>query len=352
MSSGPGGRSRSSDRRTSKPSIYDVAERAGVSHMTVSRVLNGHPNIRESTREKVLQAISEVNYTRSSIARALATNRTMRIGVLVDSPVEVGPSSTLRAIEAAARSRGYSVSAVAVEANTESAIDEGVTHLVGQGIDALCVIAPRDASLRAVRRQVTAIPLLAVTAHDEPDILTASVDQRAGAAIAVAHLRDLGHQRIAHLAGPQDWVEARVRASAWRGELEDAGLPVPPMLEGDWTSDFGYWAATEADWVGTVADATAVFCANDQLALGFVHGLHTRGVRVPEQISVVGWDDLPDAAHFLPPLTSVRQDFASLGELSVATVLDALEGADGLGRQGRLAITPTLSIRESTAPPA
>nr|BFF10153.1 hypothetical protein GCM10025699_14560 [Microbacterium flavescens] len=125
-----------------RPSIYDVAKQAGVSHMTVSRVLNGHPNIRESTRERVLQAIDEMNYTRSSIARALATRRAMRIGVLVDSPVQWGPNSTLRAIESAARDAGYAISAFSISDDEESQNDTGVVELVTQGVDALCVIAP------------------------------------------------------------------------------------------------------------------------------------------------------------------------------------------------------------------
>ena len=138
-----------------RPSIYDVAKHAGVSHMTVSRVLNGHPNIRESTRERVLKAIDEMNYTRSSIARALATRRAMRIGVLVDGPVQYGPNSTLRALESAARGVGYAVSAFSISDEEESPIDVGVMELVTQGVDALCVIAPRASSLDILRRQTT-----------------------------------------------------------------------------------------------------------------------------------------------------------------------------------------------------
>ncbi len=335
-----------SPRARSKPSIYDVAALAGVSHMTVSRVLNDHPNIKPATRAKVLAAIEQVHFTPSSHARALATDRAMRIGVLVDSPVEFGPNSTLRALEAAARSQGYSVSAYSMAENPEEDIDSGLTHLTTQGIDALCVIAPRTSSLEWLHAQVTDLPRLAITAEPEPDISTAAVDQRAGALAAVDHLLSLGHRRIAHVAGPLDWVDARARERAWRDRVETLGSEPIPVVEGDWTSDFGYWAAVHHD---RIAHATAIFAANDQMALGLIHGLHTRGITVPDQVSIVGFDDLPDAAHFLPPLTTVRQDFQALGELGLSLLLEAIGEPGGVRNA---TIEPTLVVRESTVPPA
>ncbi|MBA4608947.1 substrate-binding domain-containing protein [Aeromicrobium sp. Marseille-Q0843] len=313
--------------------------------MTVSRVLNDHPNIKPATREKVLAAIEQVNFTRSSHARALATNRTMRIGVLVDSPVEYGPNSTLRAFEAAARSKGYAVSAYSMSENPELAIDSGVMHLVTQGIDALCVIAPRTSSLELLHQQATELPRLAITAEPEEHLFTAAVDQRAGALAALDHLIGLGHRRIAHVAGPLDWVDAQARERAWLDRIASAGLEPMGVVEGDWTSNFGHWVATHDD---TITSATAIFAANDQMALGLLHGLHARGVRVPEDISVVGFDDVPDSAHFLPPLTTVKQDFQALGELSLSLLLEAIEGE--VPAHGAM-IEPVLVVRESTAPP-
>src|SRR5918993_1459432 len=257
--------------------------------MTVSRVLNDHPNIRESTRERVLQAIDEMNYTRSSIARALATRRAMRIGVLVDSPVQWGPNSTLRAIESAAREAGYAISAFSISDDEESRIDTGVVELVTQGVDALCVIAPRASSLDMLRQQSTGLPTLVIKAEPDAEMHTAAVDQRAGAMAAVMHLIELGHRSIVHLSGPLDWYDARAREQGWRDALADAGLTIAPPVVGDWTSDYGYNFGKTYDF----ADATAVFAANDQMALGLVHGLSERGLRVPDDISVVGFDDLP-----------------------------------------------------------
>lgn len=327
-----------------KPSIYDVADRAGVSHMTVSRVLNGHPNIRESTRERVMNAINELSYTRSSIARALATNRTMRIGAIIDNPGYFGPGSTLRAVETAARENGYAVSAFTVGEGEARRIDAGVVELIAQGVDALCVIAPRASSLDLLRQQSVTVPTLVVKEEPDDQMHTASVDQRAGAAAAVQHLIDLGHRVILHVAGPPDWFDARARTEVWRKTLQDAGLPVIEPVIGDWSSDSGYEFGKSVD----LGEATAVFASNDQMALGVMHGFAERGIRVPEDVSVVGFDDGPDARHYLPPLTTVRQDFVELGRLVISELLAAIAGGETVARE---LIPPELQLRDSTAPP-
>lgn len=326
-----------------RPSIYDVAKHAGVSHMTVSRVLNDHPNIRDSTRQRVLKVIEEMNYTRSSIARALATRRAMRIGVLVDGPVQFGPNSTLRALEAAARDVGYAISAFSIDDDDDAQLDAGVVELVTQGVDALCVIAPRASSLELLRQKSTGLPTIVIKAESDDVWHTAAVDQRSGARLAVDHLIELGHRRIAHLAGPLDWYDAREREQGWRESLAAAGLDAGEAIIGDWTSDYGYEVGKAFD----PGSATAVFAANDQMALGLVHGLVDQGLRVPEDVSVIGFDDVPDARHFLPPLTTVRQDFSALGELALQLVIAAIDGEDHT-RHDRIA--PLLVVRASTAP--
>ena len=333
------------NRAWQRPSIYDVAAHAGVSHMTVSRVLNGHPNIRDSTRERVMQAIDEMNYTRSSIARALATRKAMRIGVMVDGPVEYGPNSTLRALERAARDSGYSVSAFSISDDPDLGVDVGVADLMSQGVDALCVIAPRSSSLDTLREQPIRVPVLVVKADPDPEMMTVAVDQRAGAHAAVAHLVDLGHREILHISGPLDWLDARARHTAWEEDLSDRGLTIRDALVGDWTSDAGFAIGRDAP---AIDDVTAVFASNDQMALGLIHGLTKRGLRVPEDISVVGFDDLPDARHFLPPLTTVRQDFAELGRLGLELLVSRIAGEEPADSA---MILPELIVRESTAPP-
>ena len=178
---------------------------------------------------------------------------------------------------------------------------------------------------------------------------TVAVDQYAGAVLAVDHLVQLGHRSIAHLTGPVDWFDALGRVQGWRGALEGAGLPVAPVLVGDWTSDCGYEFGRSHDF----GDATAVFAANDQMALGLIHGLAERGLRVPDDISVVGFDDVPEAAHYQPPLTTVRQDFPELGRRCVARLLGLIgEAEPHRGGDAAPEVRTELVPRGSTARPA
>ncbi|MGN7970029.1 LacI family DNA-binding transcriptional regulator [Microbacterium sp. 22296] len=325
-----------------RPSIYDVARLAGVSHQTVSRVLNDHPHVRTSTRLRVLRVIDEIHYTPNMAARALATQRARRIGVLIDGPVQNGPNSTLRALERAAREVGYAVSAFSIGDDDASQMDSGVMELVTQGVDALCVIAPRESSLDLLRQQTTGLPTIVIKAEADPTWHTVGVDQRRGARLAVRHLIDLGHRTIAHLAGPMDWFDARERAQGWRECLAEAGLPEGPCVIGDWTADAGFEFGRSFE----LGDTTAVFAANDQIALGVVHGLHGRGIRVPADVSVIGFDDVAHSRHFLPPLTTVRQNFAELGELALQQLIAAIEGDVEPSHD---TIQPELIVRESSA---
>lgn len=330
--------------KSGRANIYDVARRAGVSHMTVSRVLNGHANIRESTRAKVLEAIEEMNYTRSSIARALATRKAMRIGVLIDSPLQYGPNSTLRALESSARTHGYAVSAFSIGEGEDRGVDAGVMDLVTQGIDALCVIAPRVSSLDVLRQQFTGLPTIAVKEEPDEELHTVGVNQRAGAVAATRYLIDLGHRDIVHLAGPLDWYDARARAEAWRDTMHAAGLETPTPEVADWSSDSGYEFGRTYDF----ESVTAVFASNDQMALGLIHALWERGIEVPGQISIVGFDDVPDAAHYGPPLTTVRQPFRQLGESIIKELMAVMDGSASAERR---LVEPTLVVRASTAAP-
>lgn len=327
-----------------RPNIYDVARAAGVSHTTVSRVLNDSPRTRESTRRRVLRAIEEMSYTPSLIARALATQTTMRLGMLVDSPVHYGPNTTMRAFESAARRAGYTLTAFTVTDDTGAGMEEGVADLIAQGIDGLCVVAPRDASLEVLRQQAGDVPVVVISSEPRDGVRSVRIDQHAGATRAVTHLVGLGHRRIVHLAGPDSWFDARARRRGWEDAMSAAGLPLPAVTFGDWTSDAGYEfaRALEPD------AATAVFAANDQMALGVIRGLVDRGLRVPHDVSVIGFDDLPDARHYLPPLTTVRQDFAGLGAIAVGRILHALAGVDELDDSAGV-LSPQLIVRDSTA---
>lgn len=331
--------------RPEKLGIREVAAIAGVSHMTVSRVLNGHPNIRPSTRQRVLDVIQELDFRPNSAARALATQRTQRIGVIVESAVEFGPTSTLRGLEFAARSSGYSVTSVAMQDDASLTPEGAVRNLIAQGVDALCVVAPRSSSVSALRRISIDVPVLVVKAAKDPAFLTVSVDQQLGTTLAVDHLVSLGHRDILHLSGPLDWLDARGRERAFHSRIEQWGLKARPVVVGDWTADFGFDYAAN---LKGIPEYTAMFVANDEMALGVIHGFHDRGIGVPDEISVVGFDDLPLSRHFIPPLTTVRQDFHALGIKAMEVLRAALEGRE---IPQRSKIPSELVIRSSTAPP-
>lgn len=330
---------------TERPTIRQVAAVAGVSHITVSRVVNGHPSIKEATRNRVLDAIKQLNYRPNIAARTLATQRSQRIGVVVEGAVEYGPTSTIRAIEAAAREAGYSVSSVALNDRDDMIPRDAVTHLTDQGVDALCVIAPRSSSLSELRKIEIGVPVLVIKADRDPTFLTVSVDQQSGTSLAVDHLAALGHRDILHVAGPLDWFDARARERAFHARSLSWGMRERAIVVGDWTADFGYDFARGL--VG-MPEYTAMFVGNDEMALGVIHGLHDNGIRVPHDISVVGFDDLPMSRHILPPLTTVRQDFHTLGVTAVDVLRAALEGGE-IPR--RTKIPAELIVRASTAAP-
>jgi DNA-binding LacI/PurR family transcriptional regulator len=313
--------------------------------MTVSRVINGNPNLKEATRRRVEDAIAELGFHPSSVARALASRRSRSIGVIVDAADHYGPKNTLLAIERAARREGYTVAAFSMDGAGEASVQEGLADLASHGVDAVCMIAPRVSSLLAVTGATLDAPTVVVgDVAADPSVITVAVDQGYGASLVSQHLSDLGHRSMLHLAGPLDWIDATARERSWRREM-DARRLASRVLVGDWSSDFGFEIGARHPLVDEV---TAVFASNDQMALGLLHGLATRGLRIPQDVSVVGYDDAPESRHLLPPLTTVRQDFDAVGRAALRAVLDAIEGRPAEPRQR---VVPELVLRSSSAAP-
>jgi DNA-binding LacI/PurR family transcriptional regulator len=333
------------DRFRRAPVMADVARRAGVSHQTVSRVLNGHLHVREATRARVLAAIDELAYRRNSSARALVTRQTRILGVIAFDTTLYGPASTLLGIEQAAREAGYFISIISLKEITEQGVREALDHLAEQAVDGLVVIAPQRQAVAALAGIPADRPIVAVEGGEAPDLPVVCVDQAAGAAAVTRHLLELGHRTVYHVAGPLDWLEAEARLRAWRATLEAAGAPVPEGLAGDWSPRSGYQAGR---LLAARDDVSAVFVANDQMALGVLRAFQEAGVDVPGRVSVAGFDDIPEAAYFSPPLTTVRQDFAEVGRRSIALLLDQLAGRVA---PVRVVAPATLVLRASTAAP-
>ncbi len=330
------------------PNIRDVARLAGVSHQTVSRALNDSPNVRAATRDRVLAAIEQLGYRPNEAARALSTKRSRLIGVLSTQGQHYGPSKSVQAIETAAREAGYRLTTSNIAAVDADAIRAGLDALVAQSVEAIVVVAPQVRTVEAIRDLSIAVPFVTLEATGLDPLHGLSVDQVGGARLAVRHLVELGHERIAHLAGPLDWIEARARVAGFEAELAASELGAGTVLEGDWTADAGYRLGRELLSVRREDAPTAVFAANDQLALGVLHAASQLGLRVPHDLSVVGFDDMPEAAHFQPPLTTVRQDFTEIGRRAMARLVSALGGEDA---PADALILPELIVRESTAPP-
>jgi DNA-binding LacI/PurR family transcriptional regulator len=326
--------------------MADVAARAGVSHQTVSRVLNGFSSIRPDTRARVLEAIAELGYRRNDAARRLASARSGLIGVVTSALPQYGPASILVGLETAAQQEGYRLSSVNVIEVTEDRFTDAVEQLLEQSVEALVLVVPHRPILHVAHTLEVQLPVIVVEGDLTMTPLSAGVDNVQGARIATRHLLDLGHPTVVHLAGPADWLESSARAEGWRRELEAAGRPVPALRwGGDWSARSGYVLGQSLSQDPAIS---AVFAANDQMALGLMRALSEAGRLVPEDVSVVGFDDLPEARYFTPPLTSVRQPFSELAQRVMELVRRSLAGE----ASPRVELVPTsLVVRGSTAPP-
>jgi DNA-binding LacI/PurR family transcriptional regulator len=328
-----------------RASIGDVARLAGVSPITVSRVANGSDSVRPATRDRVLAAMNEVGYAPNRAARALRYGSFEAIGLVAHRLARTGESRTVEGVVDAARAQGYTVSLMDVVAPTSAEVAAAATRLSHQAIDGLIIIRA-EMSTPADLALPTGLPVVVSDSRligRHPEV---SADQTGGTRAAVEHLLQLGHPTVHHVAGPADSRPAAVREDAWRETLQAAGRPVPTVLRGDWTLASGYalGGALAAD-----PQVTAVLCANDEMAAGLLLALHEHGVQVPQQISVVGFDDIPVAEYLWPPLTTVRQDFGRIGAELVRMLLDQVRGEAGTGAR-RTVVPAPLVVRASTGP--
>jgi DNA-binding LacI/PurR family transcriptional regulator len=327
------------------PNIRDVAARAGVSYQTVSRVLNDGPNIREDTRQRVLSAMLELDYRPNAAAQALATSRSRVIGILAAQlDAFYGPTTAINAIEREVRLAGYRSSITSLASSDSASIKSALDHLLRQSVEAIVIIAPQVRVFDAIEELAISVPYITLNSPQRASGHNLSVDQIAGARLATRHLIELGHTEIVHISGPKDWIEADARMTGFLQEVTEAEVRTRAPILGDWTANFGYYAGLE---MLRFRDFSAVFASNDQMALGFIHACRELGLDVPGDVSVVGFDDVPDAAHFFPPLTTVRQDFAEVGRRTIATLLaDLRGGAQTIAEAASVA--PQLIVREST----
>ncbi|WP_231819873.1 LacI family DNA-binding transcriptional regulator [Microbacterium resistens] len=301
-------------------SMAAVAARAGVSGQTVSRVVNGSPRVDPGTRERVEQAMAELGYRPHRAARALRTGRSQTLGVVAQTLATVGNSRMLQAVAEAAAGRGYALTVVTLGADGD--IAAAFDRLDEQGADGAVVL--NEAALLARDADPGRLALVVVDSPPDDRFGVIGTDHEAGAREATRHLLDRGHRTVHHIAGPEASFAAQARERGWRAALAEAGVAAPRVVRGDWSARSGREAAER---LAGAAGLTAVFAANDQMALGALRGFAESGRRVPDDVAVVGFDDIADAAEFRPPLTTVRQDFDALGEEAVRMLVARIEGS-------------------------
>ncbi len=330
--------------RRRKTSMADVAEAAGVSGQTVSRVANGRTNVDPATRDRVLEAMERLGYRPNSAARALRSGRFRSIGVIMFSLSSYGNSRTLDAVASVAAASGYSITLITVESATQSDVSGAFVRLREHNVDGVVILIETHRLGETELALPMGLPVVVVDSSADYPYPVVDTDQAQGARLAVEHLLALGHETVHHVSGPRESFSAERRRDGFLETLAARGRTPGRVEVGDWTADSGYRIGR-----GLAADpgVTAVFAANDQMALGVIRALHEAGRRVPHEVSVIGFDDMPDAANYWPPLTTVRQHFERVGEHAVRALIAEIE-SDELPVD-RVLVPTELVVRQSTA---
>ncbi|GAA3939339.1 LacI family DNA-binding transcriptional regulator [Microbacterium soli] len=307
-----------------------------MSGQTVSRVANGSPRVDPDTRARVEAAMAELGYRPNRAARALRTGRTHTLGLVAQTLATVGNSRMLQAVADSTAARGYALTVVTLGADGD--IDGAFDRLRDLGVDGAIVL--NEAT--ALARDAASAGLRLVVVDSPPDerFCIVGTDHAAGARAAVEHLLAAGHRTVHHLAGPADSFAAAARERGWRNALAAAGIEAPVPVRGDWSAASG---RRQAERMLASGGVTAIFAANDQMALGALHAIAASGGRVPDDIAVIGFDDIADAAQFQPALTTVHQDFDALGEEAVRRLVALIDGE----HPGDLLLAPHLVVRRS-----
>ncbi|MDR2321523.1 MAG: LacI family transcriptional regulator [Microbacterium sp.] len=328
-----------------RASIKDVALRAGVSPQTVSRVANGYAHVRPEKREKVLEAMRELGYRPNSAARNLKSGRFRSLGVVAFNITTLGNERTLEAVAEAGAEAGYTTTLIPVADPTRLNVAGAFGRLEEQAVDGIILImsaefgSPDDYALTA------GLPLVIVDSTATAEHTLVDTDQEQGARTAMQHLLDLGHRRIAHVAGPLKSFSARRREDAYARVCQEHALDPTGRHRGNWTADSGYAAGR-----GILAEQprpTAVFAANDQMALGVMRAAHEAGLRIPEDLSVIGFDDSDDSGSYWPPLSTIHQHFDVVGQRATELLIAMI---DGEPLPENPLIPTRLVVRESTGP--
>ena len=328
--------------------MVDVARLAGVSQKTVSRVVNGAPHVRPDLQDRVRKAIEELGYRPNPAAQALARERSHTFGVLALGTRFFGPSLRVSNLEHQARRHGYAMRLSSVSDLSAASVAAGIDALLEQGVEGLVVEVPTHI-MGVDPAQLAGLPVVTSTGWIEgvPNQAIVDIDQERACHDLTRHLLDLGHRTVWHIAGPRGWDAAQTRLNGWRSALREAGLRPPPVLYGDWSAASGYRQGCR---LAERDDVTAVFAANDQMAMGVLRAFHEAGRTIPDDVSVVGFDDVPEAEFQMVPLTTIAVDSETSAERILAELLRMIEGAEPPAAPIVLPVTRMI-IRRSSGPP-
>ena len=329
-----------------RASMREVAAIAGVSTQTVSRVAHGVEHVEEATRQAVLDAMKQVGYRPNLAARLLRSGRAWTIGVILFDMDRFGNLMALEGIGAAALPRGYSLTLVPIARDDTGAMPGAIERLLGQGVDGIIAIVEHTVFDMALDTLPANFPVVILDTTARSGFSRVDNDQAQGAHLATEHLLSLGHETVWHITGPEDSAASDVRERAWRSTLIAAGRVVHAPFRGDWSAASGYRIGLD---IVARPEITAVFAANDQTALGVLRAANENGRRVPDALSVVGFDDMVESASFSPPLTTVHQDVQEVGRRAVNILLGKIE--DPAARRVVQLVKTRLVLRQSAAPP-
>jgi DNA-binding LacI/PurR family transcriptional regulator len=341
-------------RRSSRPTIKKVASAAGVSTQTVSRVINARPDVSLETRKRVQSVIEEFGYQPSALARSLIRQRSYTLGVVTAGLKYIGPSRVLDGIAGAAEGLGYSLLLKALPQFDTNDVYPIFQTLLARHVDGVIWAVPEIGANRGFVERLTLdsdVPVVFLTMEPRENLRVVSIDNYAGGRLAMAHLLDQGYRQIGHIAGPLDWWEARQRMAAWQDALREAGLPAGPehYVEGNWSSSSGAEAIELL--LRQYSTMDAVFVGNDQMALSVMQAACQKGIDIPRQLGVVGFDNIAESAFFWPPLTTIEQDQHALGKVAVEEAIRMIgyQWTGGAAPSAPpVALTPTLVVRQSS----
>jgi len=340
-------------QKTVRATIKEVASVAGVSTQTVSRVINERPDVSPETRRRVQGVIKELSYQPSALARSLISQRSHTLGVVTAGLRYIGPSRTLSGIISAAEEAGYSLLLKELPSFDTHDITPIFQALLSRHVDGIIWAVPEIGENRKWINDPSSdvdVPLIFLTMESQKDISIVSIDNYLGGRMATSHLLEQGYRKVGHVSGPLDWWESRQRKAAWKDALKEAGFEVADshVVEGNWSSASGVLAVEKL--FDQYPDLDSIFVANDQMALGVIQFFGEKGLRIPEDIGIVGFDNIAESAFFSPPLTTIQQDQNSVAKLAVAEIIQIIEsgwqGQDPIDAKS-IILPPTLVVRQS-----